>query len=639
MTIKKLDLGGMDLLGADLDKFAGLFPDLVTEEMDETGRLKKSIDFEKFKARFSADIISEGKERYEFTWPCKRAAMAEANTPINKTLRPVVEESKNWDSTENLYIEGDNLEVLKLLQESYLGKVKMVYIDPPYNTGNDFVYDDDFKVDMDEYKKISADYDEEENKLRSNTKSNERFHSDWCSMIYPRLRLARNLLSDDGVIFISISDIEQANLRKICDEIFGPANFIAALKWTNNEGGGSSDTKLFRVKDEYIYLYGKDVTNVKVKGLPPSNIDRYTESDYYESTRGKFYLQKLGMGSIQYSESLDYPITLDDGTILKPSDNNSGRRAIWRWSKNKYEWGLKNDYIVCKKDKKGIWTLYTKQYLNADNEGNIIQRTQAPLGIITKYSSTQGSKELVNLDMDNIFSYPKPSKLIKYLIERNYEKDALIMDFFSGSATTAHAVMDLNAEDGGKRKFIMVQLPEETDENSEAYKAGYKNICEIGKERIRRAGEKILADNKDKEGIEKLDTGFRVLRIDSTNMNDVAIEPNLLEQNFLDEYESNIKADRTDLDLLFACLLAWGLPLDRKHESEDYHGFTIHSYNDGDLIACFDENISEEAIKYMAKKEPLRVVFRDSCFESSQDKINVEEIFKIFSPETDIRVL
>lgn len=627
MTIKKLDLGGMDLLGADLDKFERLFPDLVTEERDETGRLKKSIDFEKFKARFSADIISEGKERYAFTWPGKRAAMAEANAPINKTLRPVVEESKNWDTTENLYIEGDNLEVLKLLQESYLGKVKMIYIDPPYNTGNDFVYNDDFKENLEEYNEDNADYDEEGGKLIKNTESNGRFHSDWCSMIYPRLKLARNLLTDDGVIFISIDDNEQDNLKKICDEVFGGGNFVANIIW-NSRKSVSNDAVVSN-NHNHTLVFSKNMKEFYLKKSLfklPQTEEGFENPD--NDSRGPWKADPFDSPGIR--PNLTYEIkNPNTEEIFMPPD---GR--CWRTGPQEYKNLFDDNRIVF--GKTGAGKPQLKRFLSeAKNKGVTPKSIWDDVG-----TTTNGTDELTKLfSKKKIFDAPKPVSLIKKIAVLGTYEDSLILDFFSGSATTAHAVMDLNVEDGGKRKFIMVQLPEETDENSEAYKAGYRNICEIGKERIRRAGDKILADNKDKEGIEKLDTGFRVLRVDSTNMNDVAIEPNLLEQNFLDEYESNIKADRTDLDLLFACLLAWGLPLDRKHESEDYHGFTIHSYNDGDLIACFDENISEEAIKYMAQKEPLRVVFRDSCFKSSQDKINVEEIFKIFSPETDIRVL
>ena len=634
MTIKKLDLGGRDLLGADLDKFARLFPDLITEERDETGRLKKAIDFEKFKARFSADIISEGKERYEFTWPGKRAAMAEANAPIKKTLRPVVEDSQNWDETENLYIEGDNLEVLKLLQESYLGKIKMIYIDPPYNTGNDFVYNDSYEIDPEKYKGMSDEFNEENEKLLPNPETNGRFHSDWCSMMYPRLRLVRNLLTEDGIIFTSIDENELNNMIEIFNEVFGEENLDILIWRKNGKQGNTKKINRFKNTHEYLVAGYKNkikTTLGKMKLIPKwestSNPDKDPRGDWMSGNISN-HESKSNIASDNY-----YSVKLPSGRFITRE---------WFISKEEFE-KLDSDILINKDGDKVSRIFYGLEGDNIPRLKRFENEEQEFYfdSIIDEMGTFTDAKEEIKeiLGSKDIFDTPKPTKIIKELIRVSTCKSDIVVDYFSGSATTAHAVMDLNAEDGGKRKYIMVQLPEETEEKSEAYKAGYKNICEIGKERIRRAGEKILADNKDKEGIENLDTGFRVLRVDTTNMNDVAVEPDSLEQNFLGEFESNIKADRTDLDLLFACLLAWGLPLDRKHESEDYHGFTIHSYNDGDLIACFDENISEEAIKYMAQKEPLRVVFRDSCFKTSQDKINVEEIFKIFSPETDIRVL
>ncbi|CAG7594291.1 hypothetical protein PEPTYR26121_01749 [Peptoniphilus tyrrelliae] len=515
----------------------------------------------------------------------------------------------------------------------------MIYIDPPYNTGSDFVYNDDFKESTEEYLENSGQFDEEGNRLEKNLESNGRFHTDWLNMIYPRLKLARNLLSDDGVIFISIDDNEQANLKKICDEIFGEINFLVDLKWANKEGGGSSDSKFFRIKDEHILVYVKRIEKFKVKGIEPTNTERYKEFDKHERTRGKFYLQKLGMGSIRYSESLDYPIKTPDGTIIHPSDNNSGKKAAWRWSKQKFEWGKKNDFIVFKKNKDGQWNVYTKQYFNADNEGNLIKRRQSPLGIINDYSSTQGSKELVKLKMDNIFSYPKPTELLKYLIDRVYGENFICFDFFSGSATTAHAVMELNAEDGGNRKFIMVQLPEETDEKSEAYKAGYKNICEIGKERIRRAGKKILEDNKDKEVIENLDIGFRVLKTDTSNMKDVYYKPGELNQNFLDTLTDNIKEDRTGEDLLFQVMLDLGIPLSSKIETEDIDGKEIFIVDDGYLIASFDRDIDDSIVTKIANREPAFAVFRDSSMKSDSALNNFDQIFERLSPETTRRVI
>ena len=632
----KLRMESPDLTAQNIDRIAALFPNCVTEMLDEEHSTpekkvyKRAVNFELLKQMLSPDVV-DGDEAYEFTWVGKKAAIVEANKPIRKTLRPCVAESKDWDTTENLYIEGDNLEVLKLLQESYLGKVKMIYIDPPYNTGNDFIYADDFMRSQEEEDEQMGMYDEDENRLFKNTDTNGRFHSDWCSMIYSRLMLARNLLNQTGCVFVSISDIEITNLRRICDEIFGSSNFVADLIWANKEGGGSSDSKLFRIKHEHILCYCKDINQISIIGVPISNADRYKGSDEYESTRGKYYLQKLGMGSIQYSISLDYPIEAPDGSFVMPADNNNGRKACWRWSQEKFNRNKERGFIEIKKDSSGLWTVYTKQYMNCDNEGNLIERTQRPMGIIDEYSSTQSSKLLESMQLGSFFSYSKPVDLIKYLIARLDLADGIVLDFFSGSATTAHAVMQLNAEDGGHRKFIMVQLPEPCDEASEAYKAGYKNICEIGKERIRRAGDKIKSESP--MTTQDLDIGFRVLKLDDTNMKDVYYAPDDYDQGMLAGLESNIKDDRTDLDLLFGCLIDWGLPLSLPYKSEQIDGCTVHTYNDGDLIACFDTNIPESVVKEIAQRKPLRAVFRDSGFASSPEKINVFEIFKLYMPE------
>ena len=677
--MNKMKFESPDMTAQNIDRIAALFPNCVTEMLDEEHSTpekkvyKRAVNFELLKQMLSPDVV-DGDEAYEFTWVGKKAAIVEANKPIRKTLRPCKAESKDWDTTENLYIEGDNLEVLKLLQESYLGKVKMIYIDPPYNTGNDFIYADDFMRSQEEEDEQMGMYDEDENRLFKNTDTNGRFHSDWCSMIYSRLMLARNLLNQTGCVFVSISDIEITNLRRICDEIFGSSNFVADLIWANKEGGGSSDSKLFRIKHEHILCYCKDINQISIIGVPISNADRYKGSDEYESTRGKYYLQKLGMGSIQYSISLDYPIEAPDGSFVMPADNNNGRKACWRWSQEKFNRNKERGFIEIKKDSSGLWTVYTKQYMNCDNEGNLIERTQRPMGIIDEYSSTQASKLLESMQLGSFFSYSKPVDLIKYLIARLDLADGIVLDFFSGSATTAHAVMQLNAEDGGHRKFIMVQLPEPCDEASEAYKAGYKNICEIGKERIRRAGMKIK-DNLEQNGTdiqylhkelkktptknicgfdvpiiparwskadeteenrklsESLDIGFRVLKLDDTNMKDVYYAPDDYDQGMLAGLESNIKDDRTDLDLLFGCLIDWGLPLSLPYKSEQLGGCTVHTYNDGDLIACFDTNIPESVVKEIAQRKPLRAVFRDSGFASSPEKINVFEIFKLYMPE------
>lgn len=630
----KMRMESIDMTEQNIEKIGALFPNCITEMKDADGKPKKAINFDLLRQMLSGDVI-EGDEAYEFTWVGKKAAIVEANKPIRKTLRPCKEESVNWDSTENLYIEGDNLEVLKLLQESYLGKVKMIYIDPPYNTGNDFIYRDDFKRSAEDYEEDSGLYDEDGNRMFRNTDSNGRFHSDWCSMIYSRLMMARNLLKQTGCVFVSINDIEITNLRRICDEIFGSSNFVADLIWANKEGGGSSDSKLFRIKHEHILCYCKDINQISIIGVPISNADRYKGSDEYESTRGKYYLQKLGMGSIQYSASLDYPIEVPDGSFVMPADNNSGRKACWRWSQEKFNRNKERGFVEIKKDSSGVWTVYTKQYMNCDNEGNLIERTQRPMGIIDEHSSTQASKLLESMQLGGFFSYSKPVDLIKYLIARLDLADDFVLDFFSGSATTAHAAMQQNAEDGEHRKFIMIQLPEPCDEKSEAYKAGYSNICEIGKERIRRAAKKIAEEHPDA----KFDGGFRVLKLDDTNMKDVYYAPADYEQNVLDLLESNIKEDRTDLDLLFGCLLEWGLPLSLPYQSEDIEGCTVHNYNDGDLIACFDENIPDSVIKIIAKRQPLRAVFRDSSFAGSPAKINVTQIFKELAPDTSVKVL
>ncbi|NMB20120.1 MAG: site-specific DNA-methyltransferase [Firmicutes bacterium] len=646
--MEKLRMETKDQTRANIELIAELFPNVITEMNDEHGKLRKGINFDLLRQELSGEIVS-GEECYDFTWVGKRAAMVEANRKIRKTLRPVIEESKSWETTENLYIEGDNLDALKLLQESYLNSVKMIYIDPPYNTGNDsFVYADDFTMDMEDFEE-SIDYRDEEGNIqfRKNTETNPRFHSDWCSMIYPRLKLARNLLRDDGVIFISINDIELANLRQICNEIFGESNFVADLVWANKEGGGSSDSRLFRIKHEHILCFAKDIDSVDIQGVPVGNEDRYRFADEYVATRGKYYLQKMGMGTIQYSPSLDYPITAPDGTTIMPADNNGGRKACWRWSKPKYEWGVESGFIEIKKDRNGIWTVYSKQYLNCDNEGNIITRTQRPMGIIDEYSSTQAAKLLERMGLGSMFSYAKPVELLRYLCERVTSADDTVLDFFSGSATTAHAVMQLNADDGSKRKFIMVQLPEETDEQSAAARAGFKTIADIGKERIRRAGENIKeeiegANQKldDGEQPKKVpDIGFRVFKVDSTNMNDVYYAASEITQDLLTQMEANIKEDRTELDLLYSVLVDWGLPLSLRHTMETVDGVTVHTVDQGSLIACFAEHISEEVVREIAGRKPLRAVFRDSSFASSPGKINVTEIFKLLSPNTTVRVI
>ena len=656
----KLRMESPDMTAQNIDRIAALFPNCITEMLDEEHSTpekkvyKRAINFELLKQMLSPDVV-DGDEAYEFTWVGKKAAIVEANKPIRKTLRPCVAESKDWDNTENLYIEGDNLEVLKLLQESYLGKVKMIYIDPPYNTGNDFIYADDFKMESEEWKVESGEWSEEGDRLFKNTDTNGRFHSDWCSMIYSRLMLARNLLTDDGVIFISIDDNEVDDLMKIANDVFGKDNFLACFPRVTKKAGKTTDA--IAKNHDYILAYGKNASPTLF--LPSHTDEGFRFSDEYEAQRGKYKLnQTLDYDSLQYSASLDYPITVEGETFYpgqsyeKYLDRKNGNHAradwAWRWSKELFDFGYENGFIVIKKYD-GYSRIYTKTYQNCKiaktASGFTIEYIQRTKAISTlefvenEYSNDNSKKNLTSLFESSVFDYSKPTALLKTLTQYSSAADDIVMDFFSGSATTAHAVMQLNAEDGGHRKFIMVQLPEKCDEKSEAYKAGYKNICEIGKERIRRAGEKILKEQLANNNStlnspnSKLDIGFRVLKLDSTNMKDVYYAPCDYDQDFLHQLESNIKDDRTDLDLLFGCLIEWGLPLSLPYKSEQLGGCTVHTYNDGDLIACFDANIPESVVKEIAQRKPLRAVFRDSGFASSPEKINVFEIFKLYMPE------
>ena len=628
-----------DMTAENVEKIAALFPNCVTEMNGEDGKIKRGINFELLKQMLSPDVV-EGKERYEFTWVGKKASIVEANKPIRKTLRPCPEESKDWDTTENLYIEGDNLEVLKLLQESYLGKVKMIYIDPPYNTGNDFVYADDFMRSQKEENEQMGMYDEDENRLFKNTDSNGHFHSDWCSMMYPRLMLARNLLTDDGVIFISIDDNEQENLKKICDEVFGSVNFVAELPTIMNMKG-NNDEFGFAGTHEYTLVYMKNknsVDDLKGVSLTEEDIAEYA----FEDEKGKYKkgatLMRTGEAGARMQRPKGYyPIYVsndyktlsikkehdDDKTVYPIAQN--GVEMSWRRSPE-FLMQTREEFII-NHSSSGI-TFYKKQRLTED-----IKKGKKAKSLFYKpqYSSGNGTAQIKELFDGRIFDNPKPVQLIHDMVMIGGEEGAIILDFFSGSATTAHAVMQLNAEDGGQRKFIMVQLPEKCDEKSEAYKDGYKNICEIGKERIRRAGEKIKAENP--LTTQDLDIGFRVLKLADSNMKDVYYAADEYKQSDLFDMVSNIKDDRTDLDLLFGCLIDWGLPLSMPYTSEKIECCTMHTYNNGDLIACFDENIPESVVKEIARRKPLRAVFRDSGFASSPSKINVFEIFKLYMPE------
>ena len=621
--MEKMRMESGDMTAQNIDRIAAIFPNCVTEMLDEERSTKekkvykRAINFELLKQMLSPDVV-DGDEAYEFTWVGKKAAIVEANKPIRKTLRPCIEESKNWDSTENLYIEGDNLEVLKLLQESYLGKVKMIYIDPPYNTGNDFIYADDFMRSQEEENEQMGMFDEDENRLFKNTDTNGRFHSDWCSMIYSRLMLARNLLTEDGIIFISIDDNEQDNLKKICDEVFGASNFMACVSWHRNYAS-ANDSKTFSNVIDYILIYSK-TPNYRRNLLPRT--EKQNSLYKYDSDDGKGRWRSDNLSVRTYSASYDYPITNPNtGETFNPP---AGRCWITN-STTMHNW-ITEGRVFFGQSGKGAPQL--KRYLSEVQSG-VVPTTYWSYDDCGH--NDEARKEVKSLFEKPPFDSPKPTRLIQQAIRIGADSDSIILDFFSGSATTAHAVMQLNAEDGGHRKFIMVQLPEKCDETSEAYKAGYKNICEIGKERIRRAGEKIKAESP--MTTQDLDIGFRVLKLDDTNMKDVYYAADDYSQDMIAGLESNIKDDRTDLDLLFGCLIDWGLPLSLPYRSEQMDGCTVHTYNGGDLIACFDANIPESVVKTIAKRKPLRAVFRDSGFASSPEKINVFEIFKLYMPE------
>lgn len=627
--MEHLNMQSMDKVAANVAKIRELFPNCVTERINNEGKLEHAIDFDMLKQELSDHVVDGLQERYQFTWPDKRKAILAANAPINKTLRPCREESVDFDNTENLYIEGDNLEVLKLLQETYLGKVKMIYIDPPYNTGNDFVYEDDFKQSADEYIDNSGQLDEEGNRLVANTESNGRFHTDWLNMIYPRLKLAKDLLSDDGAIFISIDDNEVDNLRKICDEIFGEEKFIGCIIRATGTTTAQGTDSLGKSYDS-ILIYSRG-SNYSVGGIELTEKDKARYS--YEDEKGKFSILQLrrtgGEDRREDRPSMFYGIKAPDETIIYPY-GPSGYESRWRVGEDTYKKMLANNEIYFKKTEAG-YCVYYKFYL----EG----RTKRPSNL---WVDVEGNKkaqiDLKNLIKEKVFDTPKPIQVIKLLCGiANCDSDSLILDFFSGSATTAHAVMQLNAEDGGKRKFIMVQLQEECAENSEAYKAGYKNICEIGKERIRRAGKKIKEDNP--LTTQDLDIGFRVLKCDSSNMEDVYFTP----KEYMDKQQSlfvdNIKKNRNDEDLLFQVMLELDTPLSSKIEKITIAGKTVYNVAQGHLMVCFDKNVTDEVITAIAKEMPSYFVMRDSSQADDSVAINFEQIFNTYSPQTVRRVL
>ncbi len=624
-----------DLVSENIDKLLELFPSCMTE-MRRDGQVKQAIDFDRLRQELSTSIIDGQDERYQLNWPGKREALITANKPIAKTLRPYRDESVYFDTTKNLFVEGDNLEALKLLQETYLNKIKVIYIDPPYNTGNDFIYKDNFSQDIESYLLKSNQKDENSNRLVTNSESNGRFHSDWLSMMYPRLKFARNLLKDDGIIFISIDDHEFDNLKKICNEIFGEENFVGNIvratgQTTGQDGGGLGSSF------DYILAYTK-IPDLSLTGLPltPHDLKRFENED----ERGKYaydQLRKTGSNDQRVDRpNMFYPIKNPDGEDLYPT-GPGGYESCWRVERKKYEELVNDNYILWKKtekDGKKIWWPYIKYYL----EG----RTKRPSPLWDDLDGNKkATRDLRNLfDGKKIFDHPKPLAVIKRLIQiaPNSTSNDLILDFFAGSGTTAHAVMELNAEDNGTRRFIMVQVPEICDEQSEAFKAGYKTIAEICKERIRRAGNKIKSENINKK-IDNLDIGFRVLRIDKSNMKDIYYEPDILEQSNLISHINNIREDRNSEDLLFQILLDWGIDLSLPIYRKNFSGKILFFIDHNQLVACFDEKINEEFVKKLAAYKPLRVVFRDSSFDSDSVKINIEQIFKHVSPGTEIKTI
>lgn len=620
----KLKMETPDMAVENIEKIAALFPSVVTEMRGEDGSIKKGINFEMLKQLLSPDVVEEGDERYEFTWVGKRQAIAEAARPTTKTLRPVKADSRNWDTTENLYIEGDNLEVLKILQESYLGKVKMIYIDPPYNTGSDvFIYPDSQRHTQKEEDEAAGFIDENGIRLVVNRDSNGRFHSDWCSLIYPTLLQAHNYLSDDGVIFISIDDREQASLKEICDEVFGSTNFIAQIVWERAYSPVNLK-KHFSECHDYIVCYAKNIDKLICNGLSRSDAanERYDNPD--NDPRGPWKSSDLSVGP--RIESKVYEITTPSGRkVLPPSG------YCWRLDKRRFEEYVQDNRIWFGTNGNNVPSI--KRFLTEVKQG----MTPMTIWKYTEVGHSQDAKQKLKdlFDGKSFFDYPKPVELIKRCLQLYSDKDSTILDFYSGSATTAHAVMQLNAEDDGHRKFIMVQYQEPCDEKSEAFKAGYKNIFEIGKERIRRAGDKIKAEHPDAD----LDIGFRVFRVDESNMKNVYYHPEEVTQLMLGETVSNIKEDRTDMDLLYACLLDWGVEINLPHTSTQVAGCTVHNVDNGALAACFDKAVPRAVVEYIANLQPLRAVFRDEAFATDAEKINVTEIFKNLSPDTKVKVI
>ena len=642
-----LKMHSLDGVQRNIDLIGKLFPNAITE-VKRNGKVEHAIDFDVLRQELSDSIVEGREERYQFTWPDKKKAMLAANAPITATLRPVVADSVGKDGTpggfdsENLYIEGDNLEVLKLLQETYLGKVKMIYIDPPYNTGNDFVYNDDFSVECGEWRVKSGDYDESGNRMVTNTENNGRFHTDWLNMIYPRLKIAKDLLADDGVIFISIDDNEQENLKKCCDEVFGGQNFLAQLVW-ERAFSPKNDARFISNSHDYVLMYARDITKFIIGRLPRTEEANARYSNPDNDPRGVWMSSDISVKT--YNAECDYPITAPSGRVIEPP---AGR--CWSLYKKAFLERLQDNRIWFGPDGNGVPRI--KRFLT-----DLKHDGMAPTSIMFFKDvghSQEGAQEVSRLLDGGFFSGPKPQRLMQRLLTlANLKSDSVVLDFFSGSASTAHAVMSKNAEDGGHRKFIMVQLPEKTDEKSEAYKAGYKNICEIGKERIRRAGKQILSagGQLSMDGVRldtnstlntpnsTLDVGFRCLRLDSSNMENVYYTPEETQQQDMFSLVDNVKPDRTPEDLLFQVMLDLGVLLSSPIEVKEIAGKKVFNVAEGFLLACFDHDVTEETVKAIAQMKPYYAVFRDSSMANDSVATNFDQIFETYSPETVRKVL
>ena len=623
--MEKLKMQTADGVQDNISRIAELFPECITEVNDQMVGVKRSIDFDKLRQLLSSDIVEGNEERYQFTWPDKRKAILAANAPINATLRPCPEESVDFDTTQNLYIEGDNLDVLKCLKETYLHKVKMIYIDPPYNTGNDFVYEDDFAESAAEYLANSGQFDEQGNRLVTNTESNGRFHTDWLNMIYPRLKVARDLLTEDGVIFISIDDNEVENLRKVCDEIFGESNFIATLVW-ERAYSPKNDAKYISNSHDYVLMYAKSAANFVIGRLERTAEANARYSNPDNDPRGVWKPSDMSVKT--YNAECDYSITTPSGRVVEPP---AGR--CWRLSRNAFRERLQDNRIWFGSDGSSVPCI--KRFITELKHDGM-----APTSILFYKDvghSQEGAQEVVSLFGDKgVFDGPKPVRLLERLITlANLKEDSIVLDFFSGSATTAHAVMKKNAEKAKHSRFIMVQLPEEVSDKKKDQ--GYKNICEIGKERIRRAGAKIKADSP--LTTQHLDTGFRVLKLDSSNMKDVFYSPKETSQLELFRYVDNVKDDRTSEDLLFQVMLELGATLDSKIEESEVDGKTIFNVGDGYLVACFDQKVTDEVVTSIAKMQPTYAVLRDTSLADDATATNFEQIFKTYAPNTTTKIL